>query len=252
MKLCRINKNGTLKVGILDGQEVWGCDADLNRTNELAYLDEVELLAPVAPSKIVCVGRNYADHAAELGNAVPASPLLFLKAPSSIIADGRSIVIPESSTQVEHEAELGIVIGHRASKLSDRSHALKYILGYTCVNDVTARDIQRADVQFTRGKSFDTFCPIGPYIETDLDTSDLAVSCMVNGEIKQNGRTSQMIFPVDYLVWYISWQMTLVPGDVIATGTPAGVSRLKDGDMCEVAVEGIGTLRNRVTAAAGE
>lgn len=252
MKLCRINKNGTLKVGILDGQEVWGCDADLNRTNELAYLDEVELLAPVAPSKIVCVGRNYADHAAELGNAVPASPLLFLKAPSSIIADGQSIVIPESSTQVEHEAELGIVIGHRTSKLGDRGDALKYILGYTCINDVTARDIQRADVQFTRGKSFDTFCPIGPYIETDLDTSDLAVSCMVNGEIKQNGRTSQMIFPVDYLVWYISWQMTLVPGDVIATGTPAGVSRLKDGDMCEVAVEGIGTLRNRVTAAAGE
>ncbi len=252
MKLCRINKNGTLKVGILDGQEVWGCDAELNRTNELAYLDEVELLAPVAPSKIVCVGRNYADHAAELGNAVPASPLLFLKAPSSIIADGQSIVIPESSTQVEHEAELGIVIGHRTSKLGDRGDALKYILGYTCINDVTARDIQRADVQFTRGKSFDTFCPIGPYIETDLDTSDLAVSCMVNGEIKQNGRTSQMIFPVDYLVWYISWQMTLVPGDVIATGTPAGVSRLKDGDMCEVAVEGIGTLRNRVTAAAGE
>lgn len=252
MKLCRINKNGTLKVGILDGQEVWGCDADLNRTNELAYLDEVELLAPVAPSKIVCVGRNYADHAAELGNAVPASPLLFLKAPSSIIADGQSIVIPESSTQVEHEAELGIVIGHRTSKLGDRGDALKYILGYTCINDVTARDIQRADVQFTRGKSFDTFCPIGPYIETDLDTSDLAVSCMVNGEIKQNGRTSQMIFPVDYLVWYISWQMTLVPGDVIATGTPAGVSRLKDGDMCEVAVEGIGTLRNRVTAAAGQ
>lgn len=252
MKLCRINKNGTLKVGILDGQEVWGCDADLNRTNELAYLDEVELLAPVAPSKIVCVGRNYADHAAELGNAVPASPLLFLKAPSSIIADGQSIVIPESSTQVEHEAELGIVIGHRTSKLGDRGDALKYILGYTCVNDVTARDIQRADVQFTRGKSFDTFCPIGPYIETDLDTSDLAVSCTVNGEIKQNGRTSQMIFPVDYLVWYISWQMTLVPGDVIATGTPAGVSKLKDGDMCEVAVEGIGTLRNRVTAAAGE
>ncbi|HBE83233.1 MAG: fumarylacetoacetate hydrolase family protein [Blastocatellia bacterium] len=252
MKLCRINKNGTLKVGILDGQEVWGCDAELNRTNELAYLDEVELLAPVAPSKIVCVGRNYADHAAELGNAVPASPLLFLKAPSSIIADGQSIVIPESSTQVEHEAELGIVIGHRTSKLGDRGDALKYILGYTCINDVTARDIQRADVQFTRGKSFDTFCPIGPYIETDLDTSDLAVSCMVNGEIKQNGRTSQMIFPVDYLVWYISWQMTLVPGDVIATGTPAGVSRLKDGDMCEVAVEGIGTLRNRVTAAAGQ
>ncbi len=252
MKLCRINKNGTLKVGILDGQEVWGCDAELNRTNELAYLDEVELLAPVAPSKIVCVGRNYADHAAELGNAVPASPLLFLKAPSSIIADGQSIVIPESSTQVEHEAELGIVIGHRTSKLGDRGDALKYILGYTCINDVTARDIQRADLQFTRGKSFDTFCPIGPYIETDLDTSDLAVSCMVNGEIKQNGRTSQMIFPVDYLVWYISWQMTLVPGDVIATGTPAGVSRLKDGDMCEVAVEGIGTLRNRVTAAAGQ
>jgi len=206
----------------------------------------VKLEIDKTPSKIVCVGRNYADHAAELGNEVPKAPLLFLKAPSSLIRDGEPIVIPPQSERVEHEAELAIVMKERAKDIADDEDVFKYILGFTCLNDVTARDIQRADVQFTRGKSFDTFCPIGPHIETELDVSDIEVQCRVNGEVRQTGRTSQMVFPVEFLVRYISRQMTLMPGDVIATGTPAGVSQLHPGDVCEVVIEGIGTLSNPV------
>lgn len=246
MKICRFSENGNVRVGIVEGSEIWVCDAALEKTEELWYFDEVWLLAPVQPSKIVCVGRNYAEHAAELGNAVPKEPLLFLKAPSGVIASGDSIVVPPQSQQVEHEGELAVVIGHRCKGLSDEDDPLKYVLGYTCLNDVTARDIQRNDVQFTRGKSFDTFCPIGPYIETELDVADIRVSTRVNGVVKQDGRTSQMVFPVDYLIRYISNMMTLLPGDVIATGTPSGVSRLDPGDLCEVEIEGIGTLRNPV------
>ena len=208
----------------------------------------LEIEKDYSPSKIVCVGRNYADHAAELGNGVPKAPLLFLKAPSSLIRNGEPIVIPPQSERVEHEAELAIVIKQRANDLNDDENVFKYILGFTCLNDVTARDIQRADVQFTRGKSFDTFCPIGPHIETELDVSDIEVQCRVNGEIRQTGRTSQMVFPVEFLVRYISRQMTLMPGDLIATGTPAGVSKLEPGDVCEVVIEGIGTLSNSVEA----
>jgi len=200
----------------------------------------------VSPSKIVCVGRNYAEHAKELGNEIPSAPLLFLKAPSAIIADGEAIVIPSQSDQVEHEGELGVVIGRDCKNIRDDENPFQYILGYTCVNDVTARDIQRADVQFTRGKSFDTFCPIGPHIETELDVSDLRLVTKVNGVIKQDGRTSQMVFPVDFLIRYISRQMTLKAGDLIATGTPSGVSKMTDGDVCEVTIEGIGTLTNPI------
>jgi 2-keto-4-pentenoate hydratase/2-oxohepta-3-ene-1,7-dioic acid hydratase in catechol pathway len=198
------------------------------------------------PSKIICVGRNYAEHAAELGNEVPKEPLLFLKAPSAFIRNGDPIVIPPQSQQVEHEGELAIVIGRKCKGLYEDEDPFAYIRGYTSLNDVTARDVQRKDVQFTRGKSFDTFCPIGPWIETELDVMDLRVICSVNGEIRQDGRTSQMVFPVDFLVRYISRQMTLLPGDVIATGTPSGVSKLNSGDVCEVEIDGIGTLRNTV------
>ena len=198
------------------------------------------------PSKIVCVGRNYAEHAKELGNEVPTAPLLFLKAPSAIISNNEAIVVPPQSNQVEHEGELAVVIGRDCKNIADDEDPFAYVLGYTCLNDVTARDIQRADVQFTRGKSFDTFCPIGPHIETELDVSDLRVSTTVNGVIKQDGRTSQMVFPVDFLIRYISRQMTLMAGDIIATGTPSGVSKMVSGDVCEVTVEGIGTLTNRV------
>jgi 2-keto-4-pentenoate hydratase/2-oxohepta-3-ene-1,7-dioic acid hydratase in catechol pathway len=202
----------------------------------------------ITPSKIVCVGRNYSEHAKELGNEVPTSPLLFLKAPSAIIRSGDSIVLPSQSDQVEHEGELAVIIGKDCRNLRDDDNPFAYVHGYTCLNDVTARDIQRADVQFTRGKSFDTFCPIGPHIEIELDVSDLRVTTTVNGEVKQDGRTSQMVFPVDFLVRYISRQMTLKAGDVIATGTPSGVSKLNAGDTCEVTIEGIGTLTNIVVS----
>ena len=248
MKICRFRNGNGVQIGIVEGEEIWVCDTNLQKTEELWYFDEVELLAAAAPSKVVCVGRNYAEHAKELGNEVPSEPLLFLKAPSAIIAHGDEIVIPTQSNRVEHEGELAVVIGHTCKEISDDEDPLKYILGYTCLNDVTARDVQRKDVQFTRGKSFDTFCPIGPFIETELDVSDVRVVTRVNGEIRQDGRTSQMVFPVDFLVRYISRQMTLNAGDVIATGTPSGVGKLEPGDVCEVEVDGLGTLSNHVIA----
>jgi 2-keto-4-pentenoate hydratase/2-oxohepta-3-ene-1,7-dioic acid hydratase in catechol pathway len=209
-------------------------------------LDEVKLLPPVVPSKIVCVGRNYREHAAELGNKMPEEPLLFLKAPSAVIGSDEQIELPNASQQVEHEGELGVVIGRTAHNLSQHEDPLSYVFGYTCVNDVTARDLQRKDVQFTRGKSFDTFCPVGPWIETNIDPSNVAVETRLNGEVKQKGNTADMAFPVSFLIRYISEIMTLYPGDLIATGTPAGVSRMKHGDTVEVEVAGIGVLRNPV------
>jgi len=206
----------------------------------------MRILEPIAPSKIVCVGRNYREHAAELGNKMPDEPLLFLKAPSAIISSGAEIVLPGASQQVEHEGELGVVIGRVARNIPSHEDPLDYVLGYTCVNDVTARDLQRKDVQFTRGKSFDTFCPVGPWIETDLDPANAIVETRLNGEVKQKGNTADMAFPVAFLIRYISEIMTLYPGDLVATGTPAGVSRMKPGDTVEVEVTGIGILQNRV------
>lgn len=216
------------------------------RTGLAIPVSQVKLLAPVAPSKIVCVGRNYREHAAELGNKMPDEPLLFLKPPSAVIASGEAIELPPQSMQVEHEGELGVVIGRRARKLTEDDDPLNYVLGYTCVNDVTARDLQRKDVQFTRGKSFDTFCPVGPFIVAGLDPLNLVVTTRVNGTVKQSGRTADMAFSVPFLIRYISNVMTLYPGDLIATGTPAGVSPMKDGDTVEVEIAGIGTLRNTV------
>jgi len=206
----------------------------------------MKLSEPIRPSKIVCVGRNYREHAAELGNKMPDEPLLFLKAPSAIISSGDEIVLPSASQQVEHEGELGVVIGRAARNIRSDEDPLSYVLGYTCVNDVTARDLQRKDVQFTRGKSFDTFCPVGPWIETDIDPANVSVETRLNGEVKQKGNTADMAFPVAFLIRYISEIMTLYPGDLIATGTPAGVSRMKPGDIVEVEVAGIGILQNRV------
>ncbi len=203
------------------------------------------LLAPVVPSKIVCVGRNYADHAKELGNEAPSEPILFLKPPSALLAPGGTIVRPPQSQLVHHEAELAIVIGREAKNVSAAAWR-DYVRGFTCANDVTARDLQRKDVQFTRGKSFDTFCPIGPHVETDLDPSDLRVRARVNGELRQDGRTSQMIFPCAILLEFISSIMTLHPGDLILTGTPAGVGPLESGDLVEIEIDGIGVLRNEV------
>ena len=215
--------------------------------SDLVPWTDAELRAPVRPSKIVCIGRNYAAHAKELGNEVPAEPLMFLKPPSAIIGPGESVVLRAESEKVEHEAELGVVIGKRASRVT-RGEALSYVFGYTCVNDVTARDLQKKDGQWSRAKGFDTFCPVGPWIETDLDPSDLSVRCLVDGALKQDGRTSQMMFDVPALIAYISRAFTLEPGDLIATGTPEGISPLAPGNRVTVAIEKIGELTVGVAA----
>jgi 2-keto-4-pentenoate hydratase/2-oxohepta-3-ene-1,7-dioic acid hydratase in catechol pathway len=248
MKICRFTVNNQIKTGVIDNEKVFSYENN-QKLSDSYNLHEIKLLPPVEPSKIVCVGRNYAEHAAELGNTVPTEPLLFLKAPSALITDGEDILLPEQSNRVEHEGELALVIGRDCKNLADSVNALEYVFGYTILNDVTARDLQRADVQFTRAKSFDTFCPVASFIETDLDTTDIKLTTKVNGEIKQTGRTSQMVFNVDFLIRYISRQMSLKAGDVIATGTPSGVSQLKNGDVCEVEIEGIGKLSNPVKRA---
>jgi 2-keto-4-pentenoate hydratase/2-oxohepta-3-ene-1,7-dioic acid hydratase in catechol pathway len=217
-------------------------------TSQRWALADVRLLSPILPSKVVCVGRNYAEHAAELGNEVPKEPLLFLKPSTAVIGPRDAIRLPPQSKQVEHEAELAVVIGPPGARRADRAAAERAIFGYTCANDVTARDLQKADVQFTRAKSFDSFCPLGPWISTGLDVSDLEVRCEVNEEVRQLGRTKDLVFDVPTLVSYVSHVMTLLPGDVILTGTPAGVSPITAGDTVVVRVEGIGDLANPVVA----
>lgn len=256
MKLCRYTHPTfpAPRYGWLEGDSVRPADESHIFSREFTTraggqalpLDEVRLHAPVTPSKIVCVGRNYREHAAELGNEMPTEPLLFLKAPSSLVGHEDAIVLPSYSERVEHEGELAVVIGRQAKDIDDETDALDYVFGYTCLNDVTARDLQRKDKQFTRAKSFDTFCPVGPCVVTDIDPLDLKVETRVNGEVRQSGRTSEMAFAVPFLVRYVSRMMTLEPGDMISTGTPAGVGPLLDGDTVEVEVEGVGTLRNPV------
>jgi 2-keto-4-pentenoate hydratase/2-oxohepta-3-ene-1,7-dioic acid hydratase in catechol pathway len=257
MKICRYVPRNTAspplpRYGLIEGENVieiaglpWG---QWTRSAHSSRLGDVRLLAPVEPSKIVCVGRNYAAHAAELGNEVPKEPLIFLKPSTSIIGPEEPVVLTKYSKQVEHEGELALVVARRCSQLRDSDDALSYLLGYTCLNDVTARDLQKSDVQFTRGKGFDTFCPVGPHIETDVHPSGLTVETRVNGAIRQSGNTSLMIYSVPFLIRWISRMMTLLPGDVIATGTPAGVGPLVAGDTVDVAVSGIGVLRNPVRA----
>jgi 2-keto-4-pentenoate hydratase/2-oxohepta-3-ene-1,7-dioic acid hydratase in catechol pathway len=218
-------------------------------------LSDVRLLSPILPSKVVCVGRNYAEHAAEHGSEVPKEPLLFLKPSTSVIGPRDAIRLPLFSKQVEHEAELAVVIGAPGARRADRAAAERAIFGYTCANDVTARDLQRSDGQWTRAKGFDSFCPIGPWITTGLDVSDLEIRCEVGRnpeemEVRQLGRTKDMVFDVPALVSYISHVMTLLPGDVVLTGTPAGVSPLTEGDTVSVRIEGIGELTNPVVPVA--
>jgi 2-keto-4-pentenoate hydratase/2-oxohepta-3-ene-1,7-dioic acid hydratase in catechol pathway len=257
MKFCRFlpvsapgSRTHGPSYGVLDGgavREIAGLPWDgWVEGHTIWDLKNVRLLSPCNPSKIVCVGRNYAAHAAEMGNDMPKEPLIFLKPPSSLIGPDEFIVLPKASNRVEHEGELGLIIGKRCSHLSEDADPLSFLLGYTCVNDVTARDLQKADVQFTRAKGFDTFCPAGPYIETQLNPRDVLVECRVNGTTRQSGSTSQMAYPVAFLVRWISRTMTLYPGDLIATGTPAGVGPLVAGDTVEVSVAGIGVLRNLV------
>src|ERR1043165_6817125 len=255
MKICRVTNSSLARpryalveesiVRLLDESKLF---EEVIASGDSLTLEQVELLAPVTPSKVVCVGRNYREHAAELGNKMPDEPLLFLKPPSRLIGNEDRIALPPQSQQVEHEGERGVVIGKTAAKLSDSDDPLTYVFGYTCVNDVTARDLQRKDVQFTRGKSFDTFCPVGPWIDTDIDPTNADVTTRLNDEIKQQGNTADMAFPVAFLIRYISEIMTLYPGDLIATGTPAGVSKMKHGDVVEVEVAGIGVLRNEIVS----
>lgn len=217
---------------------------DLER-KDFYFLDEIKIIPPVQPSKVVCVGLNYRDHAEELNMDIPDEPILFLKPPTTVIGHEDPITYPSQSHQVDYEAELAVVMGSEARFVSQED-ALAYVAGYTALNDVTARDLQQKDGQWTRAKSFDTFCPIGPWIETELDPSSQKICMKVNGEIKQDSNTKNMIFPPEELVSFISHIMTLKPGDVIATGTPPGVGPLKTGDVAEVSVEGIGILKNKV------
>jgi 2-keto-4-pentenoate hydratase/2-oxohepta-3-ene-1,7-dioic acid hydratase in catechol pathway len=231
------------KVGEIEGN-VFG---SYKRTEAQTPLSDVNLLPPCQPTKIVCVGRNYIDHAKELGNEVPKIPLIFLKPPSAIIGNGDSIVLPPQSQQVEHEGELVVVIGKRGKDILSEN-ASDYIFGYTIGNDVTARDLQRSDELWTRAKGFDTFCSFGPWIDTEFDPSDAVVTCRVNGQMRQMASTRDMVFNVGVLIAYVSSIMTLEPGDLLFTGTPAGVGILEDGDVVDVEIEGLGKLSNPVKA----
>ncbi len=231
------------KVGPIDG-DLFG---RYRRREAKIPLNEVRLLTPVVPGKIVCVGRNYVEHARELGNEVPQVPLIFLKPPSAIISNGDTILLPPQSKQVEHEGELVVVIGKRGRNVT-AEEARKFVLGYTIGNDVTARDLQKSDGQWTRAKGFDTFCPFGPWVDTDFDPSDAVVTCRVNGQMRQMASTRDMVFSVGTLVAFISSVMTLMPGDLIFTGTPSGVGELKPGDRVDVEIDGLGRISNPVRA----
>jgi 2-keto-4-pentenoate hydratase/2-oxohepta-3-ene-1,7-dioic acid hydratase in catechol pathway len=229
------------RVGPIDGVPF----GEYRRLEAELPLESVRLLAPVIPGKIICVGRNYAEHAKEHGSEVPDIPLLFFKPPSAVIGINEKIVLPPQSQQVEHEGELVVIIG-KSGRWIQPEEATDYVLGYSIGNDVTARDLQRRDNQWTRAKGFDTFCPLGPWIETDLDPADALITCRVNEEMRQMASSREMVFTVQQLIAYASSIMTLNPGDAIMTGTPAGVGPLKAGDVVEVNIEGIGALRNPV------
>jgi len=234
---------GTTVVAVLEGDPLY---AGMRLTGETHKLEDVRLLAPVLPrSKVVGVGRNYAEHAAELGNEVRAEPLVFLKPNTSVVGPHDPIVYPDQTRDLHFEGELAVVIG-RICRDIDPTDVAKVVYGYTVGNDVTARDLQQRDGQWTRAKGFDSFCPLGPWLETDVDVTDLALTTTLNGEPRQQGRTSQMVFGVPDLVSYVSSFTTLLPGDVILTGTPSGVGPMQVGDTVEVKVEGIGTLTNQV------
>src|SRR5271169_6788459 len=263
MKYCRFHHNGSAHYGLVESvvgndeitrlllQPPHESDGDVeglpSRRMDHIPLAQASLLPPVQPSKIVCVGRNYREHAAELGNDVSLAPLLFFKPPSSLLSPGGTIVRPRVSERTDYEGELGVVIARRCHRLADSEDVRPYILGYTCVNDFTARDLQKKDSQWVRGKGYDTFCPVGPLVTDGLDPwSGVQVETRVNGEVRQSGNTRDFIFPLDVLIRYISQILTLEPGDLIATGTPEGVGPVVAGDVIEVSIEAIGQLRNPV------
>jgi 2-keto-4-pentenoate hydratase/2-oxohepta-3-ene-1,7-dioic acid hydratase in catechol pathway len=263
MKYCRFQFNGQAEYGLVEsvaGRDTIvrilttppeQADGDMEslrtRRIEAILLDQAALLQPVRPTKIVCVGRNYREHAAELGHEVPKEPLIFFKPTSALLSPGGTIRRPKISQRVDYEGELGVVIGRTCYQPPADADIRRYILGYACVNDVTARDLQNQDGQWTRAKGFDTFCPVGPLVTDEIDPwAGVGVETRVNGEIRQQGNTRDFIFPLDVLIRHIAQAMTLFPGDLIPTGTPAGVGPLAAGDTVEVSVQGVGTLRNSV------
>jgi 2-keto-4-pentenoate hydratase/2-oxohepta-3-ene-1,7-dioic acid hydratase in catechol pathway len=251
MKLLRFSGEGGQAFGVIEGggliRPLTGSPfAGIRPGPRTIRLDQVRLLPPVSPGKIIALGLNYRDHIREIGHAAPVEPVIFLKPPSAVIGPGDEIILPAASARVEHEAELALVIGRRARSVS-RAGALGHVLGVTCLNDVTARDLQKKDGQWTRAKSYDTFCPLGPWIETEGAAAARTIECLVNGELRQSGSTGDLLFGPADIVAFVSGIMTLEPGDVIATGTPAGVGPLKPGDEVEVRIGGIGSLVNRVS-----
>lgn len=247
MKLVRCSNNGRVYFGVWDEKSdaVREIKGGKEISEEAVKLSELKFLSPCQPSKIVAVGLNYRDHADEMKLPIPQEPILFIKPSTAVIAHNEEIIYPSMSKRVDYEAELGVVIKKKARNVSEEE-AKDYILGYTCFNDVTARDLQKRDGQYTRSKGFDTFAPLGPCIETNVDPVHITIESYVNGERKQSSNTKEMIFSVFHLVSFISQVMTLLPGDVIATGTPAGVGPLNAGDIVEVRIQGVGILRNRV------
>ena len=250
MRLCRLDVGGAPRWGVIEGDLVTPLEEapwlQLRKAGGAMPLATATLLPPCEPTKVVAVGLNYKAHAAEMGKELPEEPLLFLKAPSSLLAPGGTVVVPKQSKRVEHEGELALVIKKTASKVS-ASEALNFVAGFTCLDDVTARDIQRREKVYTRAKGFDTFCPVGPWLETDVpDPQALTLELRVNGAVRQKGSTADMIFPVAEVIAFISHIMTLLPGDLITTGTPPGVGPLGPGDAVEVEIAGIGTLRHSV------
>lgn len=262
MKYCRFELNSEHHYGLIEsvgGREMItrllllppGSEEPLDElpTRRIDHISVsgAHLLASTLPSKIVCIGRNYVEHAKEFDNVVPTEPLIFLKPPSSVIGPGKQIRRPKDSERVDYEGELGVIIGKRCRHVREDEDVRQYIRGYTCVNDVTARDLQKKDGQWTRGKGYDTFCPVGPVVNDQLDPwAGVVVETRVNGQIKQHGTTTDFIFPLDVIIRYISRVMTLFPGDLIATGTPSGVGPVDAGDVVEISIEGVGTLSNPV------
>lgn len=254
MLLARVLVHGQPSYGWVDGPRIRLLDGapfegQAQDTGEELLLADVDLLTPVVPSKILAVGRNFAEHIAEMKMEVPAQPSVFIKPNTTLVDPGGTVVLPpeEVSNEVEHEAELVIVMGRTARGVSV-DDALDYVFGYTCANDVSARDLQRSDVHVTRGKGYDTFCPLGPWVATGLDPSAIGIRCRVNGELRQDGNTRDLIFDVPTLISHLSSWTTLLPGDVILTGSPAGTGPLRDGDRVEIELEGIGILEHLVTA----
>lgn len=250
MRIYRYKYRNKISYGVLSEDLLYPILGSIYRKFEVKRkgvpISDVLLLPPVKPSKIVAIGRNYRDHAAEMGKFLPEEPLLFLKPPSALIGPNDIISYPDMSKRVDYEGELAVIIRKKARLLTEGANVQGYILGYSCFNDITARDLQRKDVQFTRGKSFDTFAALGPCIATDIDPSALRLKTFLNGKLKQSGNTKNLIFPVPYLVRFVSRVMTLNPGDIIATGTPAGIGPMLPGDRVDVQIEGIGVLSNKV------